>query len=150
MQFLLARPWFAIRSMNYSNEDGVMKAQPGIGRSILLVEDDELIRRAIQMVLEWEGYQVDCAANGQEALDYLRSGHRPSLILLDLMMPVLDGEQFREEQARDPELASIPVIVVSAASFAEAVSAVRHIRKPFEVQELLDAIHQQVIPAVGS
>jgi CheY-like chemotaxis protein len=127
-----------------------MKSQPGTGRRILLVEDDELIRRAIEMVLEWEGYQVDCAANGQEALDYLRAGNQPCLILLDLMMPVLDGEQFREEQSRDPDLASIPVIIVSAASFADAIKAARHIRKPFEVQELLDAIHQQITPAVST
>jgi CheY-like chemotaxis protein len=123
-----------------------MNAQPGTGRSIMLVEDDEIVRRAIQMVLEWEGYEVQCASNGQEALDVLRAGSRPSLILLDIMMPVLDGEQFRREQLRDPELASIPVIVVSAASFAEAVSAAHHIHKPFEVQELLDAIHRQVAP----
>lgn len=116
----------------------------------MLVEDDELIRRAMQMVLEWEGFHVDCAANGQEALDYLRAGNHPCLILLDLMMPVLDGEQFRQEQSRDPELASIPVIVVSAASFAEAVNAAQHIRKPFEVQELLDAIHQQIVPVLGT
>jgi CheY-like chemotaxis protein len=123
-----------------------MKSQPDAGRSILLVEDDELIRGAMQMVLEWEGFQISCAANGQEALDYLRAGNRPRLILLDLMMPIVDGEQFRAEQSRDPELASIPVIVVSAASFAEAVGAAQHIRKPFEVQELLEAIHQQIEP----
>lgn len=122
-----------------------MNSQPGKGRTILLVEDDEIVRRAIQMVLEWEGYHVQCANNGQEALDVLRSGHtQPCLILLDIMMPVLDGEQFRQQQLRDPSIASIPVIVVSAASFAEAVSAVHHIHKPFEVQELLDAIHEQL------
>ncbi len=123
-----------------------MNSEPGAGRSILLVEDDEIVRRAIQMVLEWEGYHVQCACNGQEALDSLRKGYRPCLILLDVLMPVLDGEQFRQEQLRDPRLASIPVIVVSAAHFAEAVSAAHHIRKPFEVQELLDAIHEQVAP----
>lgn len=123
-----------------------MSSQSGTSRSILLVEDDEIVRRAIQMVLEWEGYQVECASNGQEALDALRGGSRPALILLDVMMPVLDGEQFRQEQLRDPRIASIPVIVVSAASFAEAVNAVHHIHKPFEVQELLDAIHEQVAP----
>ncbi|HTU23219.1 MAG TPA: response regulator [Gemmataceae bacterium] len=127
-----------------------MNSQPGTGRSILLVEDDELIRRAMKMVLEWEGYQVSWASNGQEALDYLRAGNHPCLIVLDVMMPVLDGEQFRREQARDPNLASIPVIVVSAAAFAESVSAAQHIRKPFEVQELLEAIHQQISPAVGA
>lgn len=122
-----------------------MNSQPGKGRSILLVEDDEIVRRAIQMVLEWEGYHVQCANNGQEALDVLRSAQtQPCLILLDIMMPILDGEQFRQQQLRDPSLASIPVIVVSAANFAEAVSAVHHIHKPFEVQELLDAIHEQL------
>lgn len=126
-----------------------MTTQPGAGRSILLVEDDEIVRRAIQMVLEWEGYHVDCAGNGQEALDILRSGSRPCLILLDIMMPVLDGEQFRLEQLRDSRFSSIPVIVVSAASFAQAVSAAHHIHKPFEVQELLDAIHEQLDPAIA-
>src|SRR6516162_2079990 len=116
-----------------------MSLQVDTARSILLVEDDEIVRRAIQMVLEWEGYQVECAANGQEALDMLRAGARPGLILLDVMMPVLDGGQFREEQKRDPELASIPVIVVSAASFAASVDAASLVRKPFEVEELLNA-----------
>lgn len=126
-----------------------MKSQPGTGRSILLVEDDEIVRRAIQMVLEWEGYKVDCTTNGQEALDYLRSGNRPCLILLDVMMPVLDGEQFRRQQLNDPTLASIPVVVVSAADFAQVVSAAHHVRKPFEVQELLEVIREQVAPAVA-
>jgi len=121
-----------------------MSSQPEAGKSILLVEDDELIRRAMQMVLEWEGYRIDCATNGQEALDFLRAGGRPSLILLDVMMPVLDGEAFRREQLGDPELASIPVIVVSAANFASAVDAAHHIRKPFEVRELLDAIRDHL------
>jgi CheY-like chemotaxis protein len=121
-----------------------MSSQPDAGGSILIVEDDELIRRAMQMVLEWEGYPVVCATNGQEALDLLRSGPRPALILLDVLLPVLDGQQFRDEQLSDPSLAAIPVIVVSAASFAEAVDANRHVRKPFEVQELLNAIRDQV------
>ncbi len=121
-----------------------MNSQSELGMSILLVEDDEIIRRAIQMVLEWEGYRVECAANGQEALDVLRSGARPALILLDVMMPVLDGEAFRREQLRDPALAAIPVIVVSAAGFASGVDAVCYVRKPFEVQELLNAIHEHV------
>ena len=73
-----------------------------------------LTRGAIKMLLEWEGYQVDCAANGQEALDYLHGQGEPELILLDVMMPVLDGEEFRREQQRDPSLAKIPVVVVSA------------------------------------
>ncbi len=120
------------------------------GRSILLVEDDEIVRRAMQMVLEWEGYPVDCVTNGQEALDFLRAGHRPSLILLDVMMPVLDGEQFRRQQKRDPDLASIPVIVVSATSQAATVDAVCHVRKPFEVEELLTAIREHGLSQSGA
>lgn len=127
-----------------------MNSQPNRGGNILLVEDDEIVRRAIQMVLEWEGYRVVCAVNGQEALDQLRSGYRPSLILLDIMMPVLDGEQFRRVQLNDPNLASIPVIVVSAAAFADSIHAAHHVRKPFEVQDLLHLIHEQVAPPVGS
>lgn len=74
-------------------------------KRILVVEDNCLTSGAIKMVLEWEGYQVDCATNGLEALNYLRrSNDKPDLILLDVMMPILDGHQFREEQKRDPDL----------------------------------------------
>jgi CheY-like chemotaxis protein len=113
-----------------------------MAQSVLIIEDDEIIRRAMQMVLEWEGYRVDYATNGQEALDYLRAGGRPSVILLDVMMPVLDGEKFREQQLADPELTAIPVIVVSAARFATSVDGACHVNKPFEVQELLKAIRE--------
>jgi CheY-like chemotaxis protein len=120
-----------------------------MGQSVLIVEDDELIRRAMQMVLEWEGYRVDYAINGQEALDYLRAGGRPSVILLDVMMPVLDGGKFREQQLLDPEWAAIPVIVVSAASFAASVDGACHVSKPFEVQELLKAIRKHALHPVS-
>jgi CheY-like chemotaxis protein len=126
-----------------------MNSQTESSRRILIVEDDDLIRRAVQMVLEWEGYQVVCATNGQEALDYLRAGNHPRLIVLDLMMPVLDGEHFRQEQLRDPSVASIPVIVVSACDSASSVNAVHHVRKPFEVQELLDAIREQLAAPIA-
>lgn len=122
-----------------------MSFQADSSKNLLLVEDDEIVRRALQMVLEWEGYHVDCAVNGQEALDYLHTGAKPALILLDIMMPVLDGEEFRRAQMDDPELSSIPVIVVSAAQFASRVNAACHVRKPFEVRELLDAIRQHAL-----
>jgi CheY-like chemotaxis protein len=112
------------------------------GKHILLVEDDEITRGAIKMVLEWEGYEVACAANGQEALDYLYSRGRPELILLDVMMPVLDGEEFRRRQQRDPSLAKIPVVVVSALEAAARLDAAGHVRKPFQVEELLAAIRR--------
>ena len=107
------------------------------GQCILLVEDDELLRGAMKMVLEWEGYRVACAGDGREALDFLRAGETPALILLDVMLPVLDGWQFRREQRRDPELAAIPVVVVSALDLAACPDADAYVRKPFDPQQLL-------------
>jgi len=109
-------------------------------RSILLVEDDPATRGAIKMVLEWEGYRVDCAANGQEALGRLMAGERPGLVLLDLNMPVMDGRQLRQEMQRDPGLATIPIVTVSAARDADTVESASIVRKPFEPAELLEAI----------
>jgi CheY-like chemotaxis protein len=96
------------------------------------------------MVLEREGYQVDCVANGQAALDHLRqSEEKPDLILLDMMMPVLDGYQFREEQKRDPAISNIPVVVVSVADIDAPLDASGHIHKPFLPEELLETIRSQ-------
>jgi CheY-like chemotaxis protein len=120
-----------------------MSSDSPSGKSVLVVEDDPTILGAMKMVLEWEGYQVACATNGQEALEMLRMGERPSLILLDVMMPVLDGWQFREEQKRDPKLASIPVVVVSAVEGAASVDAADHVQKPFQVEELLATLRRQ-------
>ena len=112
------------------------------GKCILLVEDDELLRGAMQLVLEWEGYRVACAGDGLEALARLRGGCRPSLILLDVLLPVLDGVRFRQWQRRDPDLAAIPVVVVSALDAFDCPEAAAHIRKPFAPQELLDAVRR--------
>jgi CheY-like chemotaxis protein len=112
------------------------------GRCILLVEDDVLLRGAVKMVLEWEGYRVACAADGRQALDFLRAGGRPALILLDVMLPVLDEWEFRREQRRDPDLAKIPVVVVSILDAAECPEADAHVRKPFAVAELLEAVRR--------
>ena len=114
------------------------------GKRILVVEDDPITCGAVKMVLEWEGYHVDCAVNGQEALNRLRqSEEKPDLILLDVMMPILNGYQFREEQKRDPSIDSIPVVVVSAVAIASSLDASGHIHKPFKPEELLEAIRSQ-------
>ena len=114
------------------------------GKRILVIEDDPLTAGAVKMFLEWEGYRVDCAADGREALIRLRRSERkPDLILLDVMMPVLVGRQFREEQKRDPALSSIPVVVVSAADIASSLDASGLVRKPFLPEELLGAIRRQ-------
>ena len=108
---------------------------------ILLVEDNTDTRDSMAMLLELEGYAVVGAANGQEALDRLHDNGRPCLILLDLMMPVLDGWGFRAGQRSEPAIAGIPVIVLSAdgsvSQKASSLGAVGYLRKPVEVSELL-------------
>jgi CheY-like chemotaxis protein len=84
-------------------------------RPILIVDDDESIRAALTQVLELGGYAVASAGDGAAALERLRSGERPALLLVDLVMPTLDGWQLCAELARDPDLGSIPVVILSAA-----------------------------------
>ena len=82
---------------------------------VLVVEDDPDIRATLCEALEDNGYTAASASNGVEALDYLRkTAERPCLILLDLMMPVMDGQTFRAEQRADSTIAEIPVVVISA------------------------------------
>lgn len=112
---------------------------------ILVVDDDKAIREALEMVLEDEGYAVASAANGREALELLRaSGGLPALILLDLMMPVMNGWEFREEQQRSAALAAIPVVVLSADSDvtrkAAALGVAASLNKPVHLDVLLDVV----------
>ena len=114
----------------------------GAGKTLLVVEDSRVVQGAMRLVLEWEGYHVLSADNGQEALNLLRRGERPAVILLDVGMPVLDGWQFREEQLKDPDLAHIPVVVVSGIDIASTMAAQGHVQKPFVPDELLGAIRR--------
>lgn len=100
--------------------------------TILVVEDDAEIRELVADVLQEAGYAVVQAANGQEALDWLReAAPRPCAILLDLMMPVLSGPELLEIMAEDQQLAALPVIVVSAiAERGTAPGVKRFLRKP--------------------
>jgi CheY-like chemotaxis protein len=106
-----------------------------------LVEDDELLRGAMKMVLEWEGYRVAGAGDGREALDFLRGGERPSLILLDVMLPVLDA---RQAGCRAP-------VVVITGHGAEVEAKVRQVLakgascvlpKPLDVPALLATVQR--------
>ena len=114
--------------------------------TILVVDDDEMIQESIREVLADEGYQVVLAQNGQEALARLRNGDRPSLILLDLMMPVMDGWQFRAEQKRDPRLSAIPVVVITAAGSAVkgSIDADEFMTKPVRLEDLLSVVKRFV------
>src|SRR3954463_8703954 len=85
-----------------------------MGRIVLIVEDDEDIRTTTADILLDEGYSVRLAANGKEALGWLRAGLRPCVILLDLMMPVMSGYEFLKTLRAEAELSRIPVVVVSA------------------------------------
>lgn len=111
---------------------------------VLIVDDHEDIRESLRDVLAEEGYRVATAANGREALRYLRENRPPCLIVLDLMMPVMNGYEFRTIQREDPDLAGIPVAVVSgredAAENAAEMEAVRFFSKPVDLEVLLGAI----------
>ena len=115
-------------------------------RSILIVEDDSDLREALSAVLRDEGYTVAMAADGREALDRLRRQWRPSLILLDLTMPVMNGWQFRAEQRQDPDLSGIPVVVLSAGDhLAEQMvplGITDYVRKPIALDHLLRTIER--------
>jgi CheY-like chemotaxis protein len=112
---------------------------------ILVVEDDDEIRTSLALVLESQGFEVHTAENGRHAIDVLRQiEEKPRLILLDLMMPVMDGWSFRAAQLADPALAEIPVVILSAAADvhreAEALHVDGFLAKPLNVPKLLDTI----------
>jgi CheY-like chemotaxis protein len=110
---------------------------------VLLVEDDVDVREAVTDTLEDAGYRVTAARHGQEALALLRDGRaRPCLILLDLMMPVMDGWQFRELQSKDPALADIPVVALSAHGGLHALGAADHLRKPVQLRALMEVVER--------
>ena len=111
---------------------------------ILLIEDDADMRDALAVLLEYQGYRVTTACNGKEGLQCLKTMERPCLILLDLMMPVMDGWQFRRHQAASRELSQIPVIVVSAAGkdrIAE-IDANAYLTKPLDLDQLLARVSE--------
>jgi len=113
---------------------------------ILLVDDDSPSVEALREMLEYEGLHVVWVPNGLEALRRLREPNDYCVILLDLMMPVLDGYGFREQQLQDPALASIPVIVITAdgqaREKAKQLGADVFFRKPISPPDLLRAIRQ--------
>jgi CheY-like chemotaxis protein len=111
---------------------------------ILVVEDDELTRESIVELLRESGYAVAEATNGAEALTQLRAHPPPCVILLDLMMPVMSGQEFRREQLKDPTLATIPVIVLSAADIGQlqSLNVDACVAKPFRIERLLSSVSQ--------
>jgi CheY-like chemotaxis protein len=118
-------------------------------KRILLIDDNPVTREATSMILASAGYCVALANNGSDALMRLREHRRPDLILLDLAMPVLDGQQFRREQQQDQALASIPILVFSAADRAReeavALGACGCIHKPVDPAQLLEVVRDCLV-----
>jgi CheY-like chemotaxis protein len=123
--------------------------------TILIVDDDNDVRRALTELLEDEGYAVAGAANGRAALELIRGGIRPALILLDLMMPGMNGWDFRSAQLRDPELSAVPVVIVTASGFSQEairteLGAIELVPKPIQPTILLGVIERLTARARAS
>ena len=123
---------------------GAVELEP---RTILVIDDDPPILEGLSELLEGEGYDVAVAGDGQAALEQLRRGLRPCAIVLDLMMPAMDGWDFRHEQLKDAELSGIPVIVVTATGFSETsvkaqLGVMEVVPKPLSPERLLAAIER--------
>lgn len=108
----------------------------------MVIEDDDDIRADLVTILRWKGYDVSEAANGEEALRQLRKRSPPTVVLLDLMMPVMNGWELRRAMLEDDVLAQIPVLVVSGRGAlsdddATALRPAATLNKPFELTELL-------------
>jgi CheY-like chemotaxis protein len=116
------------------------------GCCVLVVDDDADLREVLRVALVADGYSVSTVANGREALDHLRSTADTCIIVLNLMMPVMDGIQFREGQLRDRALAWIPIVIVSGAvdgaPKARELGATMFVRKPIDLDEVRRALRQ--------
>jgi CheY-like chemotaxis protein len=114
--------------------------------SILVIDDDEELREMLRVALSAEGYHVAAVANGRDGLDYLRSHNETCVILLDLLLPVMDGIHFRTAQLHDRSLAWIPTIIMSGAFDADRTTrelgARRFVRKPVNLDEVRLALGQ--------
>jgi CheY-like chemotaxis protein len=115
--------------------------------TVLIIEDDEDIAEVIRMVLEKEGYDVELAENGRAGLEALAPGRPlPAAILLDLMMPTMNGFAFREAQLADPRIAAVPVVMMTADSHVmektERIRPLAALAKPFDVEDLVGIVHR--------
>ena len=113
---------------------------------ILVVEDDSAIRETLKEVLSMEGYLVRTACHGREALEILARGPKPALMLVDLMMPVVDGWQLIELLSEDHEMSKVPVVVLSAVvsgeHFQGRKNSLEILKKPFEINKLLEVVRK--------
>ena len=121
-----------------------------MGQPVLIIDDDEDIRESLKMALETEGYEIFEAANGREALDLLPKIPNPAVILLDLVMPVMNGWEFLKELSENYGLAGIPVLIITGFSEAfskKGVPASGVIQKPIDLAELTNTVKQYTTQA---
>lgn len=119
--------------------------ETGYGQpSVLVVDDEEDLLQIVREVIEQEGFRVLTARSGDQALDLLRSGETPCLILLDMKMPGMSAQEFRSRQLADPRIASIPVVGFTGVSNGELdalrTSLTSYLRKPVNLHQLLETV----------
>jgi CheY-like chemotaxis protein len=128
----------------------LMDAAAPAGKTILVVEDSDMEREGLAAVLRREGYAVLTAANGQEALTCLRGSPRPDLVLLDMLLPGIDGWELLQGPKggqRDPALAGIPVVImtgmgIGSPEWAGWLGAAGYLHKPLEIASLLETVRR--------
>lgn len=133
---------------------------PAFSGPLLIVEDDPDIREALQGYLELQGYEVRAASNGKEALSHLETPPRPSLILLDMALPIMDGHRVLTTRKANAALAEVPVIILSAgmaamnprdrAVYAASYDVAAFLKKPVEPRQLLDIIERHSLRSSGA
>lgn len=120
-------------------------SQPA-GARILVVDDDTDILEVMSIILDSSGFSTTTAKSGREALAKLHDGPPPQLVILDMMMPEMNGWEFRAEQLKDPALAHIPVVVLTAdghaSDKAKEIGAVAYLKKPLDMSDLLATIER--------
>ncbi len=111
--------------------------------TVMIVDDNQDIRALIRQALQFEGYDVVQAENGDVARRRLVAGEKPHVVLLDMMMPVMDGKQFLEWKNQQPDWANIPVIVISALAGDTTLTGIRgYLRKPIDIDDMMDMIQK--------
>ncbi|NMO23137.1 response regulator [Pyxidicoccus fallax] len=133
---------------------------PALSGPLLIVEDDADIREALQGYLELQGYEVRVASNGKEALEHLDTSPRPSLILLDMALPVMDGHRVLTTRKSNEALAEVPVIILSAgmaamnprdrAVYAANYDVAAFLKKPVEPRQLVELIERHALKSAGA
>jgi CheY-like chemotaxis protein len=138
-----APPKIVPRAQANSSADGDRK-EVDTSRFVLIVDDDPDLLDVTSFVIENEGMAVETARNGAEALAFLRAGRLPRLVLLDLMMPVMNGWEFLDEVVKDPLLKVLPVVVLTAVERAQVPGAIEVLCKPMDLKALIRVVEHYV------